>query len=285
MKRAKFCGGKLRAHGRQVGDVRRADDSQETEHLVQECAYEHWHRMLFARFLAENELLIHPEMSVAVSLEECEELAREEGLDRWELAARYAQQMLPEVFRQDLPAPRPEPGQFCIYVHKCSDGSLYIGQTDDFPRRLSEHEQGKVSWTAPRLPVEPIHWEIFATREEAVQREKDLKTGFGRKWLKREYANGKLRATARQAGDPVLQLRLPTEFRNRLTALLTSLPADVFTASDSLGWVYQFWQAKKKEEVNKSGNKIGADELPSVTQLFTEDYMVDFLLDNTLGAW
>ena len=31
--------------------------------------------------------------------------------------------------------------------------------------------------------------------------------------------------------------------------------------------------------------KIGADELPAVTQLFTEDYMVLFLLENTLGAW
>jgi hypothetical protein len=59
----------------------------------------------------------------------------------------------------------------------------------------------------------------------------------------------------------------------------------VFLASDSLGWVYQFWQADRKDEVNASGNKIGADELPAVTQLFTEDYMVDFLLDNTLGAW
>ena len=58
-----------------------------------------------------------------------------------------------------------------------------------------------------------------------------------------------------------------------------------FTATDSLGWVYQFWQTKKKAEVDTAGNKIGADELPSVTQLFTEDYMVDFLLDNTLGAW
>ncbi len=28
--------------------------------LVQETAYEHWHRMLFARFLAENDLLMHP---------------------------------------------------------------------------------------------------------------------------------------------------------------------------------------------------------------------------------
>ena len=31
--------------------------------------------------------------------------------------------------------------------------------------------------------------------------------------------------------------------------------------------------------------KVGADELPAVTQLFTEPYMVSFLLDNTLGAW
>src|SRR5690606_13414118 len=37
--------------------------------------------------------------------------------------------------------------------------------------------------------------------------------------------------------------------------------------------------------VNKSEEKIGADELPAVTQLFTEDYMVEFLLHNTLGAW
>ena len=59
----------------------------------------------------------------------------------------------------------------------------------------------------------------------------------------------------------------------------------MFVASDSLGWCYQFWQAERKDQVNASGNKIGADELPAVTQLFTEDYMVDFLLDNTLGAW
>ena len=66
---------------------------------------------------------------------------------------------------------------------------------------------------------------------------------------------------------------------------MADLPQKVFTASDSLGWVYQFWQAKKKDEVNDSDVKIGAKELPAVTQLFTEPYMVCFLLDNTLGAW
>lgn len=100
----------------------------------------------------------------------------------------------------DLPAPRPSPGQFCIYLLKCADESFYIGQTDNFPRRLSEHEAGRVSWTGPRLPVEPIHWETFNTREEAVKREDDLKTGFGRQWLKREYAAGRLKAALRQAG-------------------------------------------------------------------------------------
>ncbi len=82
-----------------------------------------------------------------------------------------------------------------------------------------------------------------------------------------------------------LAVHFAPEDRKQLEELLQSLSPEVFTASDSLGWCYQFWQTEKKEAVNDAGNKIGADELPSVTQLFTEDYMVDFLLDNTLGAW
>ena len=85
--------------------------------------------------------------------------------------------------------------------------------------------------------------------------------------------------------DPVLHVALAPEHRHELEKLLSALPSDVFTADDTLGWVYQFWQAERKEQVNKSGNKIGADELPAVTQLFTEHYMVLFLLHNSLGAW
>jgi hypothetical protein len=70
-----------------------------------------------------------------------------------------------------------------------------------------------------------------------------------------------------------------------LRRLLNSLSREIFLADDSLGWTYQFWQAQRKEEVNESGKKIGADELSPVTQLFTEDYMVEFLLHNAFGAW
>src|SRR5262245_13748869 len=92
---------RLRARGRQVGDIRHANKTQAIDQLTQELAYEYWHRMLFARFLAENNLLMHPD-GVAVSLEECEELATHEGAPNgFILAARYASRMLPQVFRAD----------------------------------------------------------------------------------------------------------------------------------------------------------------------------------------
>src|SRR4051794_36111326 len=66
---------RLRARGRQAGDRRdEAKATQEIDQLVEDLAYEYWHRMLFARFLAENNLLMHPE-GVAVTLAECDELA------------------------------------------------------------------------------------------------------------------------------------------------------------------------------------------------------------------
>ena len=85
--------------------------------------------------------------------------------------------------------------------------------------------------------------------------------------------------------DPVLSIELDPVQTQELHRLVTSLDAEVFQAEDSLGWTYQFWRAAEKDVINKSNVKIGADELPAVTQLFTEPYMVRFLLHNTLGAW
>ncbi len=51
----------LRIHGRQLGDALLDDKSQSMDRLIEEVAYEHWHRMLFARFLAENQLLMYPD--------------------------------------------------------------------------------------------------------------------------------------------------------------------------------------------------------------------------------
>src|SRR5579864_6226805 len=63
----------LRARARQLGNGNVKDGFQL---LKEEVAYEQWHRRFFARSLAENELLVHPEGG-AVTLEDCDELARE----------------------------------------------------------------------------------------------------------------------------------------------------------------------------------------------------------------
>ena len=172
----------LRAKSRQLGD---AEGSIKV--LVAECAFEQWHRLLFARFLAENDLLIHPDLKAPVTLTECDELAAElEEPDGWGVAARFAAAILPGIFRSD---------------------------------------------------------------------------------------------------DPCAQLRLAPEGRLELEQIVAGLPPAVFTADDALGWVYQFWQRDKKDEVNASERKIGGADLGPVTQLFTENYMVRFLLENSLGAW
>lgn len=172
----------LRAKSRQLGDT-----GNRLDLLVAECAYEQWHRLLFARFLAENNLLIHPDYRAPVTIEDCEELAEALGEpDGWSVAARFAAEILPGIFRLD---------------------------------------------------------------------------------------------------DPCVRLRLAPEGRLALEGLLVGLPAEVFLAGDALGWVYQHWQKDKKDEVNTSERKIGGADLGPVTQLFTENYMVRFLLENSLGAW
>ena len=116
-----------------------------------------------------------------------------------------------------------------------------------------------------------------------------------RNWPSREGASNGFALAARYASkmlpqvfrtdDVLLEIEFAPEHRLALEKLLAGLPKETFLADDSLGWVYQFWQSKKKEEVNDSGEKIDGRTLSAVTQLFTEDYMVQFLLHNTIGAW
>ena len=49
------------------------------------------------------------------------------------------------------------------------------------------------------------------------------------------------------------------------------------------GWMYQFYIAEKKKEVEKSKEKVNKGTLPAKTQLFTTDWVVQYMVDNTLG--
>jgi len=98
---------------------------------------------------------------------------------------------------------------------------------------------------------------------------------------------------------PGVVLRPSTAALQRCIALLSGtapvngkLIADdaVFSAPDALGWAYQYWNGEEKDRVFEQvrtvkGAKItGADIVPA-TQLYTEPYMVKFLVQNSLGAY
>ncbi len=98
------------------------------------------------------------------------------------------------------------------------------------------------------------------------------------------YASKMLPAIFRP-DDSLMQISFAPNDRIKLEEIIDGIDDYIFSAEDALGWVYQFWQSEAKEVINKSGEKIDGEKLPAVTQLFTEPYMVHFLIDNTIGAW
>lgn len=99
-------------------------------------------------------------------------------------------------------------------------------------------------------------------------------------------------------GAPEVALRPSVAALKRCIALLSGTetarggqPAtdDVFVAPDALGWAYQYWNTEEKDRVfeavrTRRDAKIeGADIIPA-TCIYTEPYIVDFLVQNSLGA-
>ena len=65
---------------------------------------------------------------------------------------------------------------FYVYMLQCSDGSLYVGQTEDLATRLSAHRDRRYSgYTARRLPVRLVFSESFNSRDEAFAAERQIK--------------------------------------------------------------------------------------------------------------
>ena len=65
---------------------------------------------------------------------------------------------------------------------------IYVGLTNDVDRRFTEHQSGKSKTTKPYRPFSLIHVESFSTRSQARKREKYLKSGSGKEWIKITYA-------------------------------------------------------------------------------------------------
>jgi len=64
------------------------------------------------------------------------------------------------------------------------DGRIYVGFTQDLKRRLEEHNSGGVFSTKGFRPWKVLYTEKANTRQEARTREKYLKSGIGKEFLK-----------------------------------------------------------------------------------------------------
>lgn len=63
------------------------------------------------------------------------------------------------------------------------DNKLYIGWTNDIKKRVVMHNKGLVESTKHRIPLKLVYYEACLSKTNAISREKQLKTGFGRAFL------------------------------------------------------------------------------------------------------
>ena len=63
---------------------------------------------------------------------------------------------------------------------------LYIGHTNDLDRRIFQHNSGKSKYTNLTKPFRLVYSEVHSTRSDAMRREKALKGGQGRTWIKKQ---------------------------------------------------------------------------------------------------
>jgi len=79
---------------------------------------------------------------------------------------------------------------FTVYILRSQkDGQLYTGFSPNLKSRLSKHRTGKVQATKARLPIDLLYYEAYVNEQDARNREKYFKSGWGRKYVRKILKN------------------------------------------------------------------------------------------------
>ncbi len=74
---------------------------------------------------------------------------------------------------------------YYVYVIQSKkDKQFYTGFTRDLENRIREHNEGRVSSTRERGPFELIYYEACVNEQDGLAREKYLKSGMGKRYLR-----------------------------------------------------------------------------------------------------
>ncbi|MEK7580284.1 MAG: GIY-YIG nuclease family protein [Patescibacteria group bacterium] len=75
---------------------------------------------------------------------------------------------------------------YYVYILKSlKDSKLYVGYADNLKERFKKHQDGKVQSTKSRRFFKLIYYEACLAEKDARKREKFLKTGWGRNYIKK----------------------------------------------------------------------------------------------------
>ncbi len=79
---------------------------------------------------------------------------------------------------------------FYVYVLKSlNNWRFYVGMTSNVEKWIKEHNAGYTKSTKGYLPWKLFFFETFSTREEARKREKYLKSGISKEYIKQKWSN------------------------------------------------------------------------------------------------
>ncbi|MBI5145456.1 MAG: GIY-YIG nuclease family protein [Candidatus Omnitrophica bacterium] len=80
---------------------------------------------------------------------------------------------------------------YYTYILRCEKTDRwYTGTTNNLEKRLEQHNKGEVFYTKNKLPVTLIYFEACLNKDDAYRRERYLKTGMGKRYLKNRLRGG-----------------------------------------------------------------------------------------------
>jgi len=80
-----------------------------------------------------------------------------------------------------------------VYLLKSvKNSSWYVGCTNDLKKRFKEHNSGKSKYTKDFMPWELVYYEAGNDKRAAFSRELYLKSGYGRRYLKKRIVTGQI---------------------------------------------------------------------------------------------
>jgi putative endonuclease len=81
------------------------------------------------------------------------------------------------------------PVRYTYVLFSEKDNQFYVGYTEDLKRRLEEHHNGKISSTRNRRALKLVYYEVGLNQQDATEREKCLKTAWGKRYIKNRIKN------------------------------------------------------------------------------------------------